>query len=1125
MKKIYLFPLLGACLTSLADTTLPAGYHAATSSLAEGHWVKIRIDGTGVYELTFDRLREMGFDDPAKVAVFGRGLKPLPDQFVDPEFGTVIDADLYATPRMVRDDKLYFFGTGHGWIDFLEDTDAEDPMPRFERRNVQMYSKYAYYLLTDSQTPLDMEAMASAPDPAPDPEPVEGESDESGGDTPAEPQRISSGYSYILHDVDQTQGFFGSGRIYFGERFSNANRTMSWDIVPQNYLAGSPLALTLGVYADDNSKGDYMNLSLGDLTRSKKFPETDVNILNNFFPDAYECNLTGNSGTLKLNITGSDEVEKVALDYWLVSYDCTLPSVTQGMDYVVVPPVGEPALVPVGEVGESTVIWNVADPAKPVVLAAEENGGENCVSVLRGEGDGVLRMVAFDASQPQMQPEYVGDVANSNLHQLASHGTDLLIITVPAMRQEAERLAALHRGDGLDVIVANVADIYNEYNSGQPSIMAYRSLVRQLYDADRSRFLNVLLFGSLVAETKGVSTDNDPDDIIIAYQSPTIPGKGDPHNVNDFIGMMTDYINSRLEYVSVEVGVGIIPSRSVEHASLAVDKVERYMAEQNYDMVCNKLLGVAGAGDSQMHTTQVLKLGDNINNLFGRSLIFTPYVTDAFTKQEQLGRFTGLINSDYVMTYYLGHGSASRMNGAYDMFVRGNESMLDNNILTFFFFGTCDICEPDRGGGGIGDGFLFDTRNGMVGGVVSTRTAYSNQNESFCKLFMQYLGNAKAGQPELTSSKTVGQAFAEAKTQLRTLHENTFSLMCDPALKLAMPVLSVETDETLGITLSVGQKTKVSGYIATRGGNRIENFNGRLTAKVLAPSVTMKSENLISHDTKQLDVVYADNVLGTYYADVHDGRFEVTVEAPVSQYLRQGVNVSFALSAYDPATHTAASGKQVVSIDVPQTTDDADTTPPAVDELYYDPIEQSVHFTVSDDRTLNTNTIALGTGLEVYVDGRRRDGLQTRVDVTPGSPVTATAVIPCESLGRGDHSVSVRISDFAGNTASRTEAFTIGDTAPSCTLAADAYGTRSGMTFTVDGIADSAKGRLMIADTEGNVRLTVPFEGKEVYADMLGEDGVRLPEGVYRAWVIYDAPGYEHSDALHFAVLNPGAVQ
>ncbi len=81
------------------------------------------------------------------------------------------------------------------------------------------------------------------------------------------------------------------------------------------------------------------------------------------------------------------------------------------------------------------------------------------------------------------------------------------------------------------------------------------------------------------------------------------------------------------------------------------------------------------------------------------------------------------------------------------------------------------------------------------------------------------------------------------------------------------------------------------------------------------------------------------------------------------------------------------------------------------------------------------------------------------------------------------------------------------------------------MTFTVDGIADSAKGRLMIADTEGNVRLTVPFEGKEVYADMLGEDGVRLPEGVYRAWVIYDAPGYEHSDALHFAVLNPGAVQ
>ncbi|MBO5025053.1 MAG: hypothetical protein J6C86_02785 [Bacteroidaceae bacterium] len=41
--------------------------YAAHSLLASGHWVKIRVDDAGVYELTSSRLSGLGFRNPSKV--------------------------------------------------------------------------------------------------------------------------------------------------------------------------------------------------------------------------------------------------------------------------------------------------------------------------------------------------------------------------------------------------------------------------------------------------------------------------------------------------------------------------------------------------------------------------------------------------------------------------------------------------------------------------------------------------------------------------------------------------------------------------------------------------------------------------------------------------------------------------------------------------------------------------------------------------------------------------------------------------------------------------------------------------------------------------------------------------
>ena len=82
MKRI--LPIV-AFLSLFLALALPAkaqramGKTADRSLMASGHWVKIRVDASGVYRLTDEQLRANGFSDPSKVGVFGYGGGVLPE--------------------------------------------------------------------------------------------------------------------------------------------------------------------------------------------------------------------------------------------------------------------------------------------------------------------------------------------------------------------------------------------------------------------------------------------------------------------------------------------------------------------------------------------------------------------------------------------------------------------------------------------------------------------------------------------------------------------------------------------------------------------------------------------------------------------------------------------------------------------------------------------------------------------------------------------------------------------------------------------------------------------------------------------------------------------------------------
>ena len=80
----YSIVVIAIIMTSFFNTlALDADFFASESKLANGKWVKIRVKENGIYELSYDELREMGFANPEKVGIYGRGGRQLSEKFAN----------------------------------------------------------------------------------------------------------------------------------------------------------------------------------------------------------------------------------------------------------------------------------------------------------------------------------------------------------------------------------------------------------------------------------------------------------------------------------------------------------------------------------------------------------------------------------------------------------------------------------------------------------------------------------------------------------------------------------------------------------------------------------------------------------------------------------------------------------------------------------------------------------------------------------------------------------------------------------------------------------------------------------------------------------------------------------
>ena len=244
-------------------------------------------------------------------------------------------------------------------------------------------------------------------------------------------------------------------------------------------------------------------------------------------------------------------------------------------------------------------VWDVSDLEEVHQQAYQ---WQDSTLRFRTYADTLRRYVLFDPATLSAQPRYVGSVSPQEVAGLVN--PTLLMVTSPALLAEAQRLAAFRRQhDQLTTEVVTLPQLYNAYASGRRDITAIRNYIRTLYQQDQS-LRYVLLFGD-------ASYDYGSDVLVPTYQSRQSFHSVHSYASDDYFGFLDSHEGewpeqgNGLETHDLDVGIGRLPVRNPEEASIVVDKLIHYAsASEALGQWRNEVVFVADDGDANKHQHQ-----------------------------------------------------------------------------------------------------------------------------------------------------------------------------------------------------------------------------------------------------------------------------------------------------------------------------------------------------------------------------------------------------------------------------------------------------------------------------------------------------------------------------------------
>ncbi len=857
--------------------------YTTNSVLASGNWYKVGVSKDGVYKLEYADLQSLGMDvssiSSANIRVYGNGGGMLSYNNSDFRYD-----DLQENAIVVEDggdgkfnsgDYLLFYGQGpNRWK--YSSSDA-----RFHHTK-NLYSDYTYYFIT-----TDLGAGKR----------VQDQSSVSGATS-----TVTSYDDYAFHELEDTN-LLSSGRQWLGESFeytteqtfddfSFSNLDVSQSVyLKVDVVGASYSASTFSINAGNSAYTGYVNISAistaedsdvaKEATKTTTFTSTSSSI-----PVVLTYNKSTSSSVAWLNYIEMNVRRKLSFASSQILFRDELSVGT-----------GKVAEYAITGANSSVFIWEVTDPINVKNQQSNLSGSTLSFSAAT---DSLREFVVFENSMAY-SPSLIGTISNQNLHALGTDGNgniediDMIIISPESFLSEAQELASFHeQKDTLKVEVVNVNEIYNEFSSGALDVCAIRDLLKMFYDrADAVSKIPsyVVLLGDGSFDPRDNRKANN-NNFIPTYESADSYNPVNSRVVDDFYALLDDSegdVDS--DNGDLDMSIGRFPVVSSDEVASALNKIKHYYESASMGDWRNTICFVADDGETNGFLNDVESISSYVDANMKQFNVEKIYL-DAYQQTSNAGgerypdvntAITNRVNKGALIINYIGHGG---VNGwAHERVVEVSDINSWNNLdnMPVFMTATCEFSKFDDPEFTCAGEDVFLNQNG--GGIclfTTTRAVYSSDNAALNSYFYQALYSLSSS----SSSFTMGDLYLTAKNSNKTTNSKSFTLLGDPALKIAYPkngagTLTINNDDvSVKVdTIKALSKVTITGYVKDRNGIKASDYNGTLYPTVFDKYSTIST---LGNDEESPVTSFQlqDNILFKGKASITNGDFSFSFVVP-----------------------------------------------------------------------------------------------------------------------------------------------------------------------------------------------------------------------------------------------------
>lgn len=1095
---------------------LSAQVRGQSSVLSSGQWYKVGVSETGVYRISADQLKKMGFDlsktDPKRISIFGQHGGMIPQRNSDPRPSDLVELAIQVVGEddgaFNNQDYILFYATGPDGIRFLKNK----RMFYYERN---IYSDVNYYFITVSET-NGKRITANAAG--------------TGGTV------VDTFHDVFYHEKDE-HNELRSGREWYGERF-DLTRQHSIEIDIPGIATAEPIRMVSDVMASSANAASF-RISFNDQPVADQLvpaiPNTTYGAKGRQRRDTITFDVAAVNATqrsrqkITYSFTPGSAGRSVGyLNFFSIH---VLRSLQLYGDQTLFRNASASGLTEyrISNAPANVSIWNISNPYEPVQQNFNSDGSVIKFSA-HAEVESVPEFILFNTKH--LSPQLAGAVENQNLR--GKSAPNFLVVTHPDFLAEAQRLAA-HRDavNNWTSLVVTTEQIYNEFSSGRQDVSAIRDYVKHLYDKNPQALKVLLLFGKCSYDFKDRIPDNT--NFVPTYESRNSLSPLETYSSDDFFGFLEDAEgewgeNTFLQNHTLEIGVGRLPVKSVAEARGIVDKLIAYdlnpdrFGAWRKDFVFVADDGSNSDGFTSIHQSQANVLADDIEFNYPwyntRKIFLGTYQKIVSPNGESTPQAKADLEEAFnkaLVINYTGHGSEKLWADERIL----TEEMVDNLTNTFHPFLVTATCEfgrhddPREISGA--ERSVLSGKGGSIGLVTTARPVNSSTNFSLNAAFYDALFILNVDQ-----NLTMGEVFMHTKNNSASgVANRNFSLLGDPAMKLALPPGHIDIDEIKTIhgsdTLKALSTVVVKGRINDGNGDPATGFNGTLHATVFDKRTAFET---IGKNDPAFSFEQFSNALFRGEATVKEGSFEFRFVMP--RNIAYGIDYGkLSLYAFDESKTLDVAGSHTtfkVGGSEPNVTSDNTSPELAVflgDTTFIDGGLVSPNtllvVKVSDESGINISNYGIGNTMMAILDDDGAVFLLNDYYTASKDDFTQGWIrFPLQNLSPGEHTLTVKVWDSHNNPAQKTVRFIV---SAENAFIIDEFGNfpnpfseETTFFFRHNRPGERISGRITVVSTTGQQIGVVEFEIPESPFEarlpfkMTGS-GKKLPPGIYLGYL------------------------